>query len=198
MRGEKFRGTTGTRPELGSSPLARGKVFLDDVADRAGGIIPACAGKSFHLSLIPFIIRDHPRLRGEKIALHAAAQIAWDHPSLRGEKLERSPEIMRLSGSSPLARGKAPAPYTRLCMRGIIPACAGKSRSDLRSDRSEEDHPRLRGEKFCANFSLLCVRGSSPLARGKGPLLVGDDAVLGIIPACAGKSKKRLAAIGQR
>ena len=70
-------------------------------------ITPAYAGKSFSLSWIAFLMKDHPRLRGEKSA-----------------KMESS----RLQvGSPPLTRGKV-LPFSTLGIgTRITPAYAGKS-----------------------------------------------------------------------
>ena len=46
VRGEKSTGGTATAVLLGSPPRARGKVVVGQIHLRAGGITPACAGKS--------------------------------------------------------------------------------------------------------------------------------------------------------
>ena len=52
-------------------------------------------------------------------------------------------------GSPPRVRGKAPA-FTAACvLRGITPACAGKSLYALDGLPEHEDHPRVCGEKAC-------------------------------------------------
>ena len=50
---------------------------------------------------------------------------------------------------------------------GITPACAGKSLVFFVSSFIEEDHPRMRGEKFKAFRSEVRDWGSPPHARGK-------------------------------
>ena len=54
-------------------------------------------------------------------------------------------------------------------------------------------HPRVCGENWA--FLLLPLRmfGSSPRVRGKLRVFVGDTLRVGLIPACAGKTRKGLA-----
>ena len=74
-----------------------------------------------------------------------------------------------------------------LCF-GITPAYAGKSRTLWISDRSQEDHPRLCGEKHMEVYAICDITGSPPPMRGKvflAPLVLS---VYRITPAYAGKS----------
>ena len=107
---------------------------------------------------------------------------------MRGEKLSVSPQIFRMLGSPPLARGKGRRKCAGIFRRGITPACAGKSCLNRNGKHSLRDHPRLRGEKTRQCNCVEPVRGSPPLARGK----VGRDNSFRpagrITPACAGKS----------
>ena len=67
MRGEKRLVLVHRKALTGSPPHARGK---DDAAEQKSnlfGITPACAGKSSTLSVSMAVIRDHPRMRGEKV-----------------------------------------------------------------------------------------------------------------------------------
>ena len=108
MRGEKEQCAKRIGKRVGSSPHARGKGNVPARHRTQTRIIPACAGKSGCLCVVPFSIEDHPRMRGEKY--------------------DKQPFESMTSGSSPHARGKGEAtPAIRLALR-IIPACAGKSR----------------------------------------------------------------------
>ena len=71
---------------------------------------------------------------------------------------------------------------------GITPACAGKSLSFFLPACAEEDHPRLRGEKLCADADGGEQLGSPPLARGKDHTIFRILNCIRITPACAGKS----------
>ena len=147
LRGEKSVQDEMRRNDWGSPPLARGKEHGPVPGRRPAGITPACAGKSMNFSFLLAFYRDHPRLRGEKLAVRRFA--------------------ISCIGSPPLARGKeALASFTFNC-GGITPACAGKSVVISDGRFSGQDHPRLRGEKTCVRSSRVIYRGSPPLARGK-------------------------------
>ena len=133
-------------------------------------IIPACAGKS-------------PLFRYSR-------KVCQDHPRLRGEKHLSKCHLYHLTGSSPLARGKAFLMSEPICYFGIIPACAGKSRVKHFKLCCYGDHPRLRGEKFAPRELLKEGGGSSPLARGKVCTAGAFERGRRIIPACAGKSQR--------
>ena len=72
-------------------------------------------------------------------------------------------------------------------MKRITPACAGKSEAVKKEYPSEEDHPRLRGEKAFGLGFILGGFGSPPLARGKAPIKNMKTPGTRITPACAGK-----------
>ena len=91
-------------------------------------------------------------------------------------------------GSSPRVRGK-PVPLLRAAaVRGLIPACAGKTRWTAWSSTAAAAHPRVCGENGPAPGLVPRVVGSSPRVRGKrrdhGPLRRPTR----LIPACAGKT----------
>ena len=111
----------------GSPPHVRGKDpgQLDHLASR--GITPACAGKSIRCTSTTRLIRDHPRMCGEKAGIRAGG-------------------VCRI-GSPPHVRGKAPAPAGFQPPAGITPACAGKSRFLGVLCLMFQDHPRMCGEK---------------------------------------------------
>ena len=54
---------------IGSPPPMRGKDLELDFYKSGNGITPAYAGKSLNSTLILFMIKDHPRLCGEKSAI---------------------------------------------------------------------------------------------------------------------------------
>ena len=171
MRGEHCGTFRHLRAAMGSSPHARGaRRYVLGVHYRRG-IIPACAGSTTTR------IRACPRRR--------------DHPRMRGEHSVSIELMYVVEGSSPHARG-APVGVDDLVRRGgIIPACAGSTRSERSAWSRWRDHPRMRGEHLKVDQKALDKWGSSPHARGA---LV--DAALGvhaygIIPACAGSTSRR-------
>ena len=117
-------------PEPGSSPLSRGIRGLHRVRRAGRGIIPALAGNTDLGDLPAPTAGDHPRSRGEYL------------PSRSCGAFPR--------GSSPLSRGiLCPCRTGRLVVR-IIPALAGNTRWCLLSGTGCRDHPRSRGEYWCA------------------------------------------------
>ena len=74
---------------------------------------------------------------------------------------------------------------------GIIPAGAGKSGGALSLGDGSGDHPRGCGEKAFKPSASRPTPGSSPRVRGKGPLSSLFPRVRGIIPAGAGKRRRR-------
>ena len=69
LRGEKSFKAAVRSPDKGSPPLTRGKEHVDHVFEHVFGITPAYAGKSFFGRKEERLIKDHPRLRGEKPSL---------------------------------------------------------------------------------------------------------------------------------
>ena len=134
------------------------------------GIIPACAGSTYPKCFGRSRRGDHPRMCGE-------------HDKLDYKELVQQ-------GSSPHVRG---APYGR-CMRGlatgIIPACAGSTRSVSAGVTSRWDHPRMCGEHPIIGGFVGFEQGSSPHVRGALQSSRMAMMVIGIIPACAGSTPR--------
>ena len=107
LRGEKLSLKVNVTPVLGSPPLTRGKDCRKKIWRKCWGITPAYAGKSRIPQNIVDTHRDHPRLRGEKMAMMAYAY--------------------RQEGSPPLTRGKEILAKRISSSAGITPAYAGKS-----------------------------------------------------------------------
>ena len=153
----------------GSPPRVRGKDVVVHHGDVKQGITPACAGKS-------------PWTRWERNA-------QWDHPRVCGEKSWFPPKSTGFSGSPPRVRGKGWG-WRILCrMKRITPACAGKSGIWLFWCWALRDHPRVCGEKYTFGCQKVAERGSPPRVRGKERMPEPETEVLGITPACAGKSR---------
>ena len=146
----------------------RGKAGILGAGAAWRGIIPAHAGKSSAYEGQDGRRKDHPRSCGEKFSQRVI--------------------LGKCEGSSPLMRGKGPNRRLVLVRAGIIPAHAGKSRTQRSSSRWLRDHPRSCGEKGKCEFEQVPKKGSSPLMRGKGRLEPRFECGSGIIPAHAGKS----------
>ena len=152
----------------GSSPLTRGKPGMSVRSQTVRGLIPAHAGKTLCWSLVLPFSRAHPRSRGENQFSEACVIVAM--------------------GSSPLTRGKPSIPRTGRIAEGLIPAHAGKTKSNAGIPANQRAHPRSRGENSQALAPAPTPGGSSPLTRGK--LRAEDERPRreGLIPAHAGKT----------
>ena len=112
-----------------------------------------------------------------------------DHPRVGGEKAIRPPALSCGWGSPPRVRGKERFLREIGVDIGITPACAGKSRIELRVLPLREDHPRVCGEKMASRTISLLVKGSPPRVRGKVGRRISARRSPRITPACAGKSR---------
>ena len=110
------------------------------------------------------------------------------HPRSRGENRVGRLALVVDEGSSPLTRGKPPAPPTGRASRGLIPAHAGKTAWGPRSGRCCTAHPRSRGENEPEHKEEEDMQGSSPLTRGKRLPECLSRHWPGLIPAHAGKT----------
>ena len=150
----------------GSSPLARGLLAYAQELKIEHGIIPARAGFTASTVASVAIMQDHPRSRG----VYAASSYI----------------CIKLSGSSPLARGLLTTPEVKANIGGIIPARAGFTHSPGTSRRSRRDHPRSRGVYRRLRRIRRLRTGSSPLARGLREIYLRQSGRERIIPARAG------------
>ena len=168
MRGEHHSGLQSATGKPGSSPHARRAPGQRLPVRRDRGIIPACAGST-----------------AQVLPVH---QDRRDHPGMRGEHSCRRSGSARPRGSSPHTRGAPVVPPRPVRPVGIIPACAGSTRSTPRSPQLSRDHPRMRGKHSVASRRVRKSEGSSPHARGAPHRQDCRHAVVGIIPACAGSA----------
>ena len=137
---------------------------------RKTGITPACAGKRNSIQLFQSLSWDHPRVCGEKDLLPEC-------------------DYCR-KGSPPRVRGKANANCVGTHKTGITPACAGKSHAGPGNGGTGQDHPRVCGEKLHCSSPAPVAAGSPPRVRGKAAGASVGRLVVGITPACAGKSMR--------
>ena len=145
--GEKLGLGRGELVEQGSPPRGRGKASAGREFKKMLGITPAWAGKSPAQFPQNGLLRDHPRVGGEK----------------RDFTCPQSSS----SGSPPRGRGKVSVYPDFHFLRGITPAWAGKSGMSANSVILDKDHPRVGGEKFYVDEVLPGDTGSPPRGRGK-------------------------------
>ena len=153
----------------GSSPRVRGKRCSCVEAVGSARLIPACAGKTSSS-------RQHCRQRPA-------------HPRVCGENSKAEEQLRSETGSSPRVRGKPISRRRRPWNGRLIPACAGKTKQKTLPCRSRPAHPRVCGENSLSTSVKLCRLGSSPRVRGKLLLRRFPRLCVGLIPACAGKTK---------
>ena len=79
-------------------------------------------------------------------------------------------------------------------MKGITPACAGKTEILNFQFVPWRDHPRVCGENSQAKVQKFLRKGSPPRVRGKLYLASVFIRHFGITPACAGKTFKEVGA----
>ena len=111
-----------------------------------------------------------PHARGAPSFYHVSVLEAVDHPRMRGEHAAMMMAV-------------------RVAL-WIIPACAGSTQSDQCAYHLGWDHPRMRGEHDKGLPAELDEAGSSLHARGAPVVPRSQLADLGIIPACAGSTRR--------
>ena len=158
----------------GSSPRVRG--ILEDRLGfrRRGRIIPACAGNTW---------QGQPQ-----------TTTSQDHPRVCGEYWRALCPLLALPGSSPRVRGIRDAHGIAVAGAGIIPSCAGNTRSPHWRRKSRADHPRVCGEYLLRTMWDRRNWGSSPRVRGIHVQCAGHTDTHRIIPACAGNTNTRCSA----
>ena len=172
----------------GSSPRVRGKRPGSARRSTNPRLIPACAGKTVARLDQPHQGGAHPRVCGENVARLDQPHQGRAHPRVCGENhLPASVRVPHL-GSSPRVRGKQRQRSRDAQSRGLIPACAGKTRFVENAHSPLPAHPRVCGENSHPGDDQRQCAGSSPRVRGKrreGPV---RPRLARLIPACAGKT----------
>ena len=107
---------------------------------------------------------------------------------MRGENSSLKQDSVRISGTSPRARGKPDNYSMHVVHAGNIPACAGKTLRGYPCCCQPPEHPRVRGENPAFANSIPDDVGTSPRARGKLPVTWFPLSNNRNIPACAGKT----------
>ena len=202
------------RSPLRSPPRMRGKAKNRCRSCPLTRITPACAGKRLVRLTKKPLPGDHPRVCGKKAvtryfrldtagspprmrgkAVDGAGQSEGgeDHPRVCGEKLTLYTTGFVPEGSPPRMRGKDQTHERRHPTVRITPAYAGKSSAHNAASVIRKDHPRVCGEKSTTSEDAGSLPGSPPRMRGKGSRMTRATSMVGITPACAGKSARRQA-----
>ena len=152
-------------------------------------------GKVFPVPPQVFKSRITPAYAGKRTVILDMRYLLKDHPRLCGEKLHRFGNFRICQGSPPPMRGKGFAPLRFSAESRITPAYAGKSWIPITQFFNIQDHPRLCGEKDLCRACVGCRQGSPPPMRGKASGLQSDKLISRITPAYAGKSQRRLVVV---
>ena len=153
----------------GSSPRMRGKHLIGAGGPRGLRIIPAHAGQTDPWYTRRRCSPDHPRACGANDSLYHRLDFAH--------------------GSSPRMRGKPNGGRHIGCNDRIIPAHAGQTRSSMRRNLRQTDHPRACGANEGWWKHLARDHGSSPRMRGKHGKAEDTELTSRIIPAHAGQTR---------
>ena len=140
------------------------------------------------------------------VEMHDRLQIIAFHMSINAP----ASHCLHEGGLSPRVRGTRQLDADRGVIAGIIPACAGNTRLARSRTLGSRDHPRVCGEhgmpgtlrvegrgssRVCGEHLAIPrpsfpLMGSSPRVRGTLERLDGVHDGLGIIPACAGNTRR--------
>ena len=165
-RGEQEVGVVFDANLFGSSPRARG-------TDVSGQLC---------LTLRRFI----PASAGNRASGRPAADLCAVHPRERGEQMGGVYVLTDFSGSSPRARGTVGGLADEVGHFRFIPASAGNSCVAPSRTGGQPVHPRERGEQGLDPGDCCLGLGSSPRARGTGPVPGAPGVSQRFIPASAG------------
>ena len=138
-------------------------------------------------------MRITPAYAGKSAGSGHGGLCFWDHPRACGEKTEYRALVTAHQGSPPRMRGKVFIGQVCIAPKGITPAYAGKRVSRSPAKTGAWNHPRVCGEKAFGCRRCTFPQGSPPRMRGKGSRMTRATSMVGITPACAGKSARRQA-----
>ena len=174
VRGGDHRWRQGSPARVGRSPRARGRLALNAAMRIVSRSIPACAGETNPQRLKSSATKVDPRVRGGDHVMSYCRRGA--------------------GGRSPRARGRPQVSGSKINRCGSIPACAGETSSMPSAPNTIQVDPRVRGGDSRRSSPAPGARGRSPRARGRQAPRISRIFVGGSIPACAGETKKNVAA----
>ena len=124
-------------------------------------------GKGMHTTKASPDQRITPAYAGKRTGLICKYPLVRDHPRLCGEKDRANKKMHVVQGSPPPMRGKAIFARYFSARSGITPAYAGKSYRQSGRQRDTRDHPRLCGEKRIHLSHFRVMYGITPAYAGK-------------------------------
>lgn len=194
---------------IGSPPPTRGRPCCCAVRSVLCRCTPACAGKTTFRRRKLARATGHPREYGEDSlplgdgTIHGGSppcvwgrrafglaheSTRWLTPACAGEYGARE-EVLRIDSGSPTpARGRPFWRWRRQSGERPTHACTWKTSSTGRSAWRSTVHPRLHGEDLDIEQFQARDYGSPPPARGRLHLRHRRVRVVGLTPACTGKT----------
>ena len=130
-------------------------------------------------------------MRGKVIDKSFRKRLTGITPAYAGKRNHRFCRYGLSEGSPPPMRGKVWFCQKGFVFDGITPAYAGKSFCGQSACISQQDHPRLCGEKEKKAKRNATIEGSPPPMRGKGHSRILMVPAGGITPAYAGKRGRK-------
>ena len=190
-RGARFDAEA-RRAQDGDHPRIRGEHrYLFVRFGRRRGIIPAYAGSTYAETGAPEdAVGSSPHTRGALLCNAKKRPRPRDHPRIRGEHVHVHAIVAAVGGIIPAYAGSTRAGSQPRCGRqGIIPAYAGStSQGILISPACDGSSPHTRGARYTID-SKEDIPPDHPRIRGEHAVRVLDsDARRGIIPAYAGST----------
>ncbi len=156
----------------GSSPLARGTHHRQRHPQPAPRFIPARTGNTVY-----------------RLAARCGETV---HPRSHGEHRNPRDIVLRITGSSPLARGTPESVCGVLADNRFIPARTGNTIVYTVTNATKPVHPRSHGEHCETVDRGTPVSGSSPLARGTLSVAASSASrVSGSSPLARGTPRRR-------
>ena len=132
-------------------PRVCGEKVLKDIKKAAAvGSPPRMRGKALEVSTWLVLPRITPAYAGKSGASVGRLAVVRDHPRVCGEKAVATRGSVAAQGSPPRMRGKGQPGRRGLQVAGITPAYAGKRVMQHPVKRGDGDHPRVCGEKIRA------------------------------------------------
>ena len=170
LRGEDRPSRQNLPKRLETPPLTRGRPPGASDPRVADGNTPAYAGKTHDLIARLVLVRKHPRLRGE------------DHRALR--------ELIALTETPPLTRGRPDQEAEGRPLRRNTPAYAGKTSVDPMIRAAPKETPPLTRGRPTATTKNARRTGNTPAYAGKTVRCPDDEGrTEGNTPAYAGKTE---------
>ena len=158
-----------THYTLGSPPRVREELDNLRIAKNRKRITPACAGRTPFLNFSIFLPQDHPRVCGKNLY-----------------KIVKS---IQKVGSPPRVREELHLFVRRVCIARITPACAGRTRKSKHCRIPLQDHPRVCGKNTRRVYENSRGIGSPPRVREERWKNNEQKTLVGITPACAGRTE---------